>query len=328
MAIADVIHDPEGRSGGVDRDAVRTLGEEFTVTTTDPADGVPAVIDGLILWNTGQFAWVALYQPHPDYPRALSTGATAKAVGKSGKVWRVTVGFSSAAFPARGDGGLTVSGLDAPAITSDTTPNVSQSNQTPANERPPVVNITRKEITVPLEKDAVTGDRVVNKVGDPFIPAPEVFRSHELITFEFHRKPADLNWPARSAFKDKINSNAPVILGKTYPAHSLRVIDYSESTVWDQGATGLELFFKLTVQLEYKPDLWKISLLNTGRRGRPAGAALTDPIVILHDENGQPVADPVPLDLNGYPVVAGAYEYVNVDGYQIVDFSTSPGLLA
>jgi hypothetical protein len=51
-------------------------------------------------------------------------------------------------------------------------------------------------------------------------------------------------------------------------------------------------------------------------------------VVIIVDANGQPVADPVPLDADGVPVAVGAdFHYVDFDGYDLRDWGPAGELL-
>lgn len=324
----------QDRGGGVDDQGVRTLRRGWWVKTDDDAVGVPAVIDAVV----AQFPAAALFASHPEWPRAICRGPKAEP-GENARTWKVKAEYSTAPFPAKGDGGAgggggtPMSGLGAPDTDagSETSPTSDASNERPANERPPTVSVAKKEVSVPFEEDVVTGEPHLNTVGDSFIPPVEVFRSHEIITFKFSRKPEDMDWANRRAYRDTVNSNAPVIFGVTYPAGTLRVLDYSFDTVWDTGSTGLELFFAFTVQLEYKPDGWKISTLNAGRRKRKDGAGPYDPeaIVYIRDTAGQVIADPIPLNEDGSVAdVGGPYHYVEHDGYVPIDFNADPGLLA
>jgi hypothetical protein len=310
MAVTRVWEKWEGRGATTDEKGVRTFKRQWGAETDTELTGEPAVIDAVVAFD----ATAALYAPHPFWVWAVCRKLTADPFGGP-KTWLVNAEYSSAPFGAMGDG----------SGTSDngTAPDVTQSNQTPADERPPSITISRKEVTKPLETDVITGARIVNNVGDPFNPVPEVFRSHHIITSKFYKLPGDLNWSTRSAFMDSIN-NAPVVLfGKSYPAYSLRCTDYSVDTTWETGATGMTFFAALTVVMEYDPDLWKIKILNTGRRQMTGSIGLgTAKLTAIMDDQGQPVADPVPLDAAGKPVVAGgSFTYVNADGYVPADWT-------
>jgi hypothetical protein len=309
MAVTKVAEDWKGRGATTNEEGVRTLTRSWWVTTDDDATGEPAVIDGVIAADPS----AALYQPHPSWAFSVCRELSAN-VGKGPRHWEVKAKYSSAPFAASGDG----SGTGA----NGTAPNPGQSKDTEADARPPNVKVSRKEVSKVLEKDAVSGDRIVNAgVGDPFDPLPEVFRSHHLITFTFARLPANLNWSTRSAFMDTLNAAGFVILGRTYPALSLRCTAYDVGSVWDKGASGMTFFFELTVTVEYDPDGWQPKILNTGRRKLVAGSVgepeLNPPRrVAIVDHNGQPVADPVPLSAAGVPLAPGdTPHYVEPAGY-------------
>lgn len=313
MAVTKVIVDWEGRGATTDENGVQTFKRRWKVTTDSDATGEPAVVDGVVAFDPS----AALYRPHPDWAWAVCRKVTADP-HKGPRVWVVNAEYSSAPFRATGTGSGATGGSGGSSTPNPTSPSPAQSNSTPADQRPPTITITRKEVSKVLEYDAVAGTRVVNTVVDPFDPLPEVFRSHHLITITIHRLPADLNWTARSAFMDSLNDAGFQLLGRTYPAKTLRCTAYDVESVWETGASGMTFFFKLTVQLEYDPDGWQPKILNTGRRKKVAGKA-----VAIVDAAGQPVADPVPLTAAGVPVApGGSYHYVEPAGYVPKDWST------
>jgi hypothetical protein len=317
MAVTKVIEKWQGRGASTDEKGVRTLQREWDVTTDSDDTAEPAVIDAVIAAD----ASAALYASHPAWAPALCRKLDTQP-NNGPRAWKVKAEYSTAPFEARGDG----SGAGA----NSTSPNSNQNNEATADSRPPTISITRKEVTEPLEFDAETLDPVVNTVGDPFEPVPEVMRSRQLITWKFHRTPAQLDWNNRSQWMDTVNFDAVTILGRTYPARSLRCVDYSLGTVWDTGPTGLAFFFELTAQAEYKPDLWDVSLLNTGRRKKVGTGGTGDPVrlVAIVDDQGQPVADPVPLDAAGVPVApGGAKHYVDFSGYLLYPWNGTGGVL-
>lgn len=317
MAITSVRPKWDARGGGVDEKGIRVLNRGWGVSTDDDADGEPDVIDAVIAFDTT----AAMYHSHPNWPAALCRSLGAEPNG-SGREWIVKAVYSSAPFEAKGDG--TSAGGGGSGGGGGTAPTAAMYNEAPADQRPPSITITRKEVTKVLEKDLL-GKRIRNTVGDPFDPPPEVFRSHHVITWKFHRTPAQLNWSVRWQWHDSINLRACSILGKEYPALSLRCTAYDVAAVWDTGAGGaLSLFFELTVQAEFNPDGWNLRILNTGRRRRVAGSITGDPPMTLADivgEDGQPVADPVPLTEDGSVVPNAAppdepdYHYVKPQGY-------------
>ncbi len=326
MAVSKVIERWQGRGASTDEEGVRTLKRQWAVETDSDSTGEPEVIDAVIAHDSS----AALYASHPKWLWAVCRHLDA-APNEGPKTWLVDASYSSAPFKAQGDG----SGGSSGDGTNSTSPSPLQSNQTEADKRPPTITIARKEITEPLEFNLQYPEdppadpvRILNTVGDPFDPVPEVFRSHHIITWKLYRSPAKLNWGVRSTWQDTINKDAVTILGRVYPPHSLRCTDYSLSTVWETGPAGLALFFELTCQAEYNPKLWDIKILNTGRRKR-IGGSIGDPanpprLVAIVDDQGQPVADPVPLTLAGIPVVpGGAYHYVDAIGYLAYNWVSS-----
>jgi hypothetical protein len=312
MAIEAIGPRYQDRKGTTNEDGTRTLVRAWNVTTTSDADGEPQVIDGVIAAD----ASAELYAAHPNWAWATCRGHEATPNGGP-RVWIVKATYSTSQFKASGDG----SGEGS----NGAAPNPAQSMDAQADARPPNIKVARKEVTKVLEKDADTGDRVVNTVGDPFDPLPEVFRSHHVITWTFCRKPSALNWSARAAFMDSVNLAAFVILGKTYPARTLRCTAYDVGSVWDKGEAGQEFFFELTVTAEYDPDTWDVKILNRGRRRWIAGSE-GDPAnppryEYIRDHTGQVVQEPVPLTEAGDVVPAvepgedPAYHYVEPKGY-------------
>jgi hypothetical protein len=315
MPVIRVIEKWEGRTGGADEKGVRTLNRLWIVETDSDADGIPVVIDGVIAADPS----AGLYASHPDWAWALRRNIDANPNGGP-RVWRVEAKYTTEPFPAAGDG--------SDSGGNSSTPSVTQSNQTQADQRPPTLTVARKEVSKPLEFEVVDPAEnpppdpvpIANTLGDPFDPRPEVFRSHQVYTWKFHRTPTKLNWAERGTWQDTLNLDTVWILGKPHAPLTLRCIDYSLTTVWETGPNGLALFFELTAQAEYNPDGWTLSILNTGRRKR-IGGSIGDPdnpprLVAIVDDQGQPVSDPVPLTAAGVPVEPGGlYHYVEFDGY-------------
>lgn len=310
MGVTNIIEKWEGRGASADEKGVRTLKRQWIVETNSDDTGEPEVIDALI----AAVPSAALYASHPKWPWALRRKLNADP-HNGPRTWLVNADYSTAPFEAKA--GEEEEGGEEGAAEP---PTPASSNETPADQRPNSISIARKEITKPLEFDAVTGVRIANTLGDPFDPPVEVSRSHQIITWKFFRKRKDLRWGERERYHDSINDAVFTILKNEYPAHTLRCIDYSFTTTWETGDEGMALFFEFTVAAEYNPDGWKVNVLNTGRR-KMIGGSLGDPgnppqLVAITDGDGQPVADPVPLDQFGAPVIPGGeYHYVEADGY-------------
>lgn len=312
MAI-EVIERWQGRGATTDEEGVRTLKRQWRVTTDSNATAEPAVIDAVVAAD----ATAALYAPHPAWPWAVCRKLNAKPADGP-RIWDVDGEYSSARFKASGDG----SGSGG----NTTAPSPAQSNQTPANERPPTIKIGTREFTKVLEYDLVEEEgeppepkRILNTVGDPFNPPPEVHRTAETITITFFRLPEDLNWDVRRLYRNTLNEDEVTFLGATYAPLTLRCASYDVDVVWETGEEGMQLFFQLTVQLLEDPDGWQPRILNTGRRRKvPAFPPFlpADTLTAIVDAAGQPVADPVPLTAAGVPVEpGGTYHYVDAAGY-------------
>jgi hypothetical protein len=301
----------EGRLVTTDERGVKTFKRQWSVDGQGQTVHEPDAIDSVVAHD----ATAALYAPHPRYPWAVCRGHTGRPHGGPA-VWLVDASYSNAPFAAAGGGSLAVGGPGQVGRGgADLSSLVRQSAQTRADQRPPTISVSRTDVTEPLEFDAVTGARVVNTAGDPFDPVPEVFRSRHVITWKFFRRPEDLDWQNRGVFLDSTNNDWFNVLGRDYPAHSLRCADYSLDTVWETGSAGLALFFALTVQAEYNPAGWKpLRVLNTGRREKDDNPPTK--VTAIVDGHGQPVADPVPLTAFGF--AAGPNDplyYVEVNGY-------------
>ncbi|MDY3558126.1 hypothetical protein R5W23_000847 [Gemmata sp. JC673] len=300
MAVTKIIPRWQDRGAETDEKGVQTLTRGWIVETNDDLTSEQVVIDSVVL----VYPTAALYAPHPHWPPAVCRKLRAKP-HEGPRNWLVTADYSSAPFAANGDG---------TGGSNPTSPSAGQSNSAPANERAPTITVGRKEVSKPLEKDAVTGARVLNTLGDPFDPPAEVFRSNHVITAKFFRSPEQLDWANRSKWMDSVNQATVTILGRPYTAATLRCTEYSLDTVWETGPSGMTFLFAITVQAEFNPDGWQPKILNTGRRRK--GATSGDPPVAIVDANGQPVTDPVPLDAAGVPVApGGAYHYVEPKGY-------------
>lgn len=308
MAVINFIKRWQDRGATDDEKGNTELRRGWIVETNADATDAPEVINALVGFDPS----AAMFAPHPSFPRALLRKRSCDP-HTSARQWLVKAEYSSAPFEAKGDG---------TQLRPDGSPQTpaDQSHVIPADQRPFTISIARKEVTKPLEFDVVTEEDIVNTVGDPFDPPIEVFRSHHIITWKFKKKPQDLNWPFRSAYLDSVNDAEFQLFGRTYEPFSLRCIAYDLDTEWDTGPdNSLILYMALTVQAEFDPDGWKLMTLNTGRRKQVGSQFDPDnPVrkVAIVDEQGQPVADPVPLDATGVPVLpGGAFKHVENDGY-------------
>lgn len=321
----NVIERGEARHFAMDEEGVRTFQRQWIVESTDVAIDETTALAALNLADPT----TVLYGRHPAWPFARRRGITCRG-SKNARQWTVEATYSTASFKAAGLGGL--SGLGSGTAGDSTSPTDLQSQNAPANQRPPTITIRGRDKTKVLEYDAVNlnsqgkPSRILNvPIGDPFNPPPEVLRSGEVINFKFFRHPSELNWATRRLYRNSINDKAVTILGASYPAHSLRCADYTLDTVWEAGAADLELFFALSVDLIYDQDLWDVVILNTGRRQKITVLGV-DLAVAIVDGNGQPTSEPVPIDNGtGLPVAAGTdpanFPYLTQNGYVPKDWA-------
>lgn len=321
MSVTNVIKKWDFRGGSTDENGVKILRRGWMVETNSDDDCESDVTDGLIALD----ATAALFAAHPRFPRAVCRKID-PTPHNGPRVWKVVAEYSTRPFAAAGDGGA--SGASG-AGTGTTPATAGASQSTPANQRPPTVTVDDRELILPHTEDAIDFDangdpvRHCNTVGDAFDPPEELPHNFHVITWTFFRSPAQIQWAERSLFQDTINSDQVNVLGKVYAKETLRCKRYAVEAVWETGATGLELFFKITVVAEEDPRGYKVVTLNTGRRKLVAGVP-----VFITDGNGEVVAEPVPLTAAGVPVaVGGQYHYVKTNGYIPKAWNGSGGTL-
>ena len=296
----------DGRTSELADDGTRTAKRQFRITL-DLTSATPTEKAGAEAFAEAALP-VARYASHPAWPVALArtVGLTR---GKNHTDWLAEVGYSSALFAANSDG----SGGAAGTGGNGTSPGTANDKTTPADQRPPEVRAKRAEYQEVLEKDADTGDDVVNAAGDPFDPPIMTTRSRMQLEVKVFRAAAGFNFGTKAALWDHINSDVITLFGMTFPVKTLRVVDIGTGTVWDTGDAGLSLFFELNYLLEYKADTWVRQVLNQGKReylgdgGEPQ---------IITDDSGQPVSDPVPLHPTGRRLEHGEdLDYIAVNEY-------------
>jgi hypothetical protein len=310
MAIR-VIEQPEARGYTTDWRGVKTFPRAWVVEADEVINEVQAS-DAL----NAKDASSILYGEHPAWPWAVCRKVTAKG-SKSGKQFYISAEYSTEPFPAAGVGSATGdSGGGGGGAGGSEKPSPAQSNSAPANTRPPTVSIDSRPTRKALEFHVGTSDPVINTAGDKFDPAVEVNRSPHVITWRFHRSPAQLNWATRSLFQDSVNLQSFTLLGRTYPAETLWCSKYAIEPVWETGPAGMEFLWAVTVIAEEDPDGWNAPVLNTGRNKLVSIGGGNFVRQAITDRAGQPVAEAVPLDEDSVPVIPGdPYHYVDVIRY-------------
>lgn len=329
ITVTSVTEDMDARKGGRDDSGNRTYTRSWTVQL-DVSQATAAELDA-IEWEVETALPVVLYQRHPAWPGAIARTLEVIRLGEHG-LWRATVGYNSAPFPARGDGGA--SDPAGPMENSSETPSTNNDNSQKATLRPPEISFTRKEYTKVLSSEVGTGTFILNTAGDPYDPPLEVERSRMVVNLKFWREPS---WFSLSyfGFWDTINSANYVLFGQTFPAKTLRVTNIDIKTIWDQGEVNiatppappnnvqtLKLIYEVNVQLEWNPDSWVKKVLNAGKRQKKTINGVVKAVAIA-DDHGQPISDPVPLDANGVPVApGGTLIYQTWEAYQQMSFAT------
>ena len=263
---------------------------------------------------------VSRYDRHPAWPVMIARTVSVQRTGHDS--WECVVGYSSAPFPARGDGG---DGTGTSAPGSSPTPSTGLDNSAKATSRPPEVAFARRELTKILEADVISSAAVKNTVGDKFDPPVEVVRSRLVLKLKYW-KPASWWNVGKANFFDSINLNPVNIAGVTWPARTLRVTNFDPKPVWEQedipgvgppAVQSLTLVYEVSLDLEYDPDEWVIRVLNTGKRKLVSGSP-----EIIRGSDGAPVQDSVALTAAGAPVApAGSFHYLTFNGYVRLDFA-------
>lgn len=286
----------EDRTYKSDWRGVKTFGRGWTVDSDTPVNEVDATAA-----LNGHDPTTLLYAPHPAWPWAVCRDLAGQGgPGKLLKQWQIKASYSTEPFPASGGGAAGVD-LGNGMTGGGSQPASSSSNTQPANQRPPTVSIDQEEYTQALEYDLATEAAVVNPAGDKFDPAVEIPYTLDVITWEFFRSASQLNWATRSTYKNTINLESFTLLGKTYPARTLRCTRYSVYPVWETGPAGMSFFWRLVVVAKESPYPWgwQPKILSTGRNKLVSigGGNFVRQAII--DRSGQPVAEPVALKSDG-----------------------------
>jgi len=241
-----------------------------------------------------------LYGAHPEWPWAVCRKITGKS-SRGQKTWTVDAEYSTRPFAAAGVGSPTGDFGGGGGIGGADKPSPAQTNSQPANQRPPTMQIDQVEMALPLELDVDTGAAVLNPAGDVYDPPVETKQLVDVITWEFFRSAAQLNWPTRRQYRNSINLGDFTLLGYTYPSRQLWCASYGVFPVWETGPTGMTFFWRLVVKAVESPFDWgwDTKLYARGRNQLVAlgGGAFARQAIV--DRSGQPVAEPVGLKSDG-----------------------------
>jgi len=234
------------------------------------------------------------YDSHPDNSLAIARNIDAKPT-KAPKLWRATVRYSTAPFPAKNG--------DVPSVINPATatrPTDAQNNTAEAQLRFPEFTFGRKEIKEAAEADAA-GVPLVNAAGDP-LEGIEVDRSRLTIGIKFYS--INLTTAHILNYWNSINNAA----WKGFGARTLKVTEFTYRSVYETLKNGSTFFlasmYEANVTLEYNPYTWRLRVLNAGKRQKRTvgGSTVVENIV---DSAGQPVSEPVPLTALGAVLAPG-----------------------
>jgi len=164
----------------------------------------------------------------------------------------------------------------------------------------------------PIDRD-IYEKPITNSAGEPF--DPPITRDFADLILRIHRNQAAFNTAAAFIYKDAINSDwfwgfAPKMV---------RCIDFS-----GRSARAADLFYwQVNYEFQIRRDGWKLKVFDAGyRQWNEAG---TD-YVNIQDEEGNPVAQPWPLNANGrkltaQQIYAGYAYFRQFDIYSELPFS-------
>lgn len=315
---ATVTEDFESRTVELQDGGVRTGKRRFTVVLDMAALTGPEL--AAVEYHVESSLPVSRYDRHPAWPVMIARTVSVQRTGHDS--WECVVGYSSAPFPARGDGG---DGTGTSAPGSSPTPSTELDNSAKATARPPEFSFGRVQYQKVLETDVITAAEVKNTVGDKYDPPIETPRSRLLIRLKYW-KPQSWFSVSKANYFDAINLNPVNLLGVTWPARTLRVVNFDPKPVWEQAdipgvgppaVQSLTLVWEVSLDLEYDPDEHVYRALNAGKRQLVSGVAR--PII---GPDGAPVQEAVALTNAGVPVApGGSFVYKSWNQYVRLDFA-------
>lgn len=175
--------------------------------------------------------------------------------------------------------------------------------------KPVIRNKRSNQVEEPMVED-LEGNMVLNSAGCQPTSPVLVKRSYGI--YQFTKNYATFNDQLADAIEDSVNS--AVFLGKAAGTVRCNSIDAEE--VYE----GNFHYWKLTFEFEYNPHGWQPKFLNDGLHEISGGE-----LVRILDDNGEPVTEPVPLDLSGARIPAsslpGAAITKEYTGYEEYNFN-------
>lgn len=284
-----------GRQGGINEKGERNYTTTYKVYTSDIGDG-PGTVAAYVPIAVG-----AAYSTPNEvdiYARLKSKQAALdQQLNDGGAVWTVTLTYDTLPF-GQGEGGLEPGGAPNQA---DVQPDF----------RPWQISLSTIKTTKLLTEDVNTGAKVVNSVGIPFDPVPEVPDYHPVITITAYKSIFADSYANMLNYVNKVNS--AVWYG--FPAGVLLCTDYNLQSQYEQN----QWWWQKTVTLEVKAEGWNpLEILNASTVWQESGSKPLQPIL---DASGNPVTQPVPISLAGVPLNAeDDLVFLEFDAYEEVNF--------
>jgi hypothetical protein len=280
--------------GSSDKKGNRTYTRKFLVETDDSSLYAPDV------WG---LLPIVRYDPFPSDIEAVADTVRATPVSDQLFFWDVNYTYNTDAS-------------DEGNSANDQSAN-DQSVEPP--DRPLIITpfATETEKPLPVDQDGVP---ILTAANQPFDPAPTTPVAIIGFKFSFYRDADFDDVTPIQTYLNKVNSAAFVIPYKldmtlTFPAKSLKCTAYTPS-IEKQNS---EYWTKVEGEILYNPEGWNpLQILNAGT----CYLSTIGPYPIM-DPHGQPVQSPIPLGLDGLPLLpADSPVYLDFKQYAEVSFSS------
>jgi hypothetical protein len=194
----------------------------------------------------------------------------------------------------------------------------TQSQRQPSGDTAPENRLPRiwwdyQEIKIPFRRD-LTNKWVQNTIGDTFDPLPEI--EGVVPVYNVERYEVTYNAEIAKNYAFAVNSG-PFFWAVAGQAQLLPVPASLEEV---GGLLRWKVHYRVRFASDW-PYTWQPKILNAGYRWKP----LTGPVDFVRSASGDPVARPVPLDINGIPIsaanlIANGPLYLDFTGYGQIDF--------
>lgn len=229
-----------------------------------------------------------LGQPHFEDSSATCRKITPKRQADAKLAWLVTVDYSTE------------------------TPDPEEEEENPLL-RPVIRNKRSNQVDEPLIID-LDGEMILNTAGCQ--PTTPVLVKRGYGIYQFTKNYSTFNDTFADALEDSINSQP--FLGKDAGTIRCNSVEAGEKFEGDYH------FWEVNLEFEYNPHGWQPTMLNDGLH-EIADIGFGDELVRILDAHGEPVSEPVPLDINGARIAATALPGAAITrewkGYEEYDFN-------